>query len=332
MALDGLRPPGSADPDRALYKDWLHLNLLDPASEAIGMVNVALHGDPLDPRARAIGTALVHLPGLGWVGNAESAPLQEVDVSEAHVGLKSVGLGLVRRSNAVLASVRMAEHGLTLDVQATVAEGPSSAFWKGPLGAGWIAWHAIPRLTVRGNATVAGRSLDLGRTVAYHDHNWGRWRWGDDLGWEWGCFVSGEDDSTVVLGRTTDREHSPGQTPVLTVHAGGRRRTFAGASVRVEYAGRLAPPPLRLPGALAALHGDRALPRLPAQVSIAADDGRDHIALTFTPRAAAQVIVAEVHAPGYGFIHELPGSFRARGEVAGREIALTGLGVYEHGD
>jgi hypothetical protein len=331
MILDGLRPPGAADRDRELYKDWLHLNLFDPASGVVGLVNVALHGAPEDPRARAVGTALAHLPGEGWVGNAEVAALQAVDVSETHVGLRGVGIGLVRRSNAVLASVRLSEHGLTLDLQAEVAQRPISAPWRLALGHGWIAWHAVPRLTVRGSARVAGRPLDLGRAAAYHDHNWGRWRWGDDLGWEWGCFL-GDEDSTIVLSRTTDREHTRRNAPLLTLHHAGRRRTFSGASVSVDYGGQVAAPPRRLPGALAVLHGDRARPRLPAQVCIVADDGRDHVALTFTPRAAAQLIAAEVHCRGYGFIHELPGSFSVRGEVAGRAIEFGGLGIYEHVD
>ena len=72
MALDAPRAPSALDPLAGLYKDWLHLNLFDPASGLIGLVNVAAHGAPGDPQARAVGAALVHVPGHGWAGNLEA--------------------------------------------------------------------------------------------------------------------------------------------------------------------------------------------------------------------------------------------------------------------
>jgi hypothetical protein len=332
MPLDGLRPPSELDPEAMLYKDWLHLNLFDPRTGLVGLVNVALHGAPGDPRARAVGTALMHLPGRGWVGNVETAGLDEVAVGEDGVGLSGVALAVDPQARAVIASVRLPDDGLRLDVTAGV-EGPTyAAPWRLPLGSGWISWLAAPRLRPRGRVDAAGGLVNLTSAIGYHDHNWGRWRWGDDLGWEWGCFAGQAQDPVFVYTRTTDRNHRRASRPVLLVHDRTRNRKFAGRSVTVEYAGELTDPPRRVPGALAALHSDRARPRLPAEVELRADDGHDSVRVRFRALAAVQIVTAELEQPGYGFIHEIAGAFQVRGRIGGRELATEGLAMFEHVD
>jgi hypothetical protein len=332
MALDGLRAPSRLDADAALYKDWLHLNLFHPPSGLVGLVNVAVHGEPGDPRSRAVGTALVHVPGVGWTGNIEAAGRDDAAVSEHAVGLRGVALGIDPGAGRVLASARLPRDGLELDVTARVAGRAVSAWWRMPLGQGWISWFAVAQLTVAGTATVHDRTFSLDGADAYHDHQWGRWRWGDDLGWKWGCFMAPGGDPVFVVIRTSDRAHGPRDRPTLIVHTGGRRRVFSGGSVRIAVAGALDPPRRRVPGALAALHTDRAQPRLPAVVRVDADDGADHVSLEFHARAAVQVITAELTESGFGFIHEMPGSFESSGHVNGADLRTAGLGVFEHVD
>jgi hypothetical protein len=328
--LDGLRPPSLHDREASLYKDWLHLNLFDWRTGLVGLVNVALHGDPEDPVARAVGTALVHLPEHGWLGNVETAGLDAAAVSEEGVGLGGVALAIDPRSGIVMASARLPEDGLRLDVTARL-DGPThSVLRRLPLGSGWISWFAAPHLRPRGQVSADGGRIDLSAAVAYHDHNWGRWRWGEDLGWEWGCFADRTGDTMLVFTVVTDGHHRRRGRPLLLVHAGGRRRTFVGRSVAVDYAGELTALPRRVPGALAALHGDHARPRLPAEVEVRADDGHACVHLRFRADAVAQVLTAEPATPGYGFIHEIAGRFEAHGSIGGRGLAAEGLAMFEH--
>ena len=44
------------------------------------------------------------------------------------------------------------------------------------------------------------------------------------------------------------------------------------------------------------------------------------------------MITAEPGERGYGFIHELPGTFEASGYLNGAAIEAEGLGIYEHVD
>jgi hypothetical protein len=330
--VDALRPPSRLDPTAAAYKDWLHLNVFDHESGAVGLVNVSLHGSPRDPRSRAVGAALFHLPAAGWVGNLEVLGLSEANIGRASIGLERVAVAADGARGDVLASARLPEDELTVDVTATAVSPPLDADLPLPLGPRWISWYVIPRLTLRGHIRAAGEALDLAHASAYHDHNWGRWHWGDDLGWEWGCFLAPPPEPAFVLVRTTDRAHRKTSRPLLLVQVGPRRRSFAGRTVELASEGLLEARPRRLPGSLAALHQDRAVPRLPGRLHVCADDGADRVTLDFRPRASAQMIAADPAERGYGFVHELVGEFAASWRLRGEERETAGLGVMEYVD
>jgi hypothetical protein len=332
IAADSFRPPAPNDPTAAAYKDWFHLNVFDHASGTVGLVNVSLNGSPADARSRAVGAALLHVPGFGWAGNVEVRGLHEVEVRDAALGLEHVALAVEHASGTVVASARFPEDPLTLDVTATSVVPSVSVEEPLPLGSGWCSWYAVGRLTVAGEASVDGRRFDLRTASAYHDHNWGRWHWGDDLGWDWGAFLAPAPGPAVVLVRTTDREHRRLGPPSLIVYFRDLRRSLVGPTVEVEYAGTLDSPLRRVPGPMAALHGDRAAARLPAAVRLRGDDGRDSLELEFTGRGAAQLVTADPAVRGYGFIHEIVGEFRYEGRIAGVDVRGEGLGVVERAD
>jgi hypothetical protein len=326
---DGLRLPAPGDPTAEAYKDWLHLNVFDHASGAVGLVNVSLTGAPRDPRSRAVGTALLHVPDHGWAGNLEALGFAEAQIGPAAIGLEHVALAVDYATGTVAASAHFEEEGFALEARTRSLVPAFSIEEPLPLGPGWFSWYAVGRLSVAGEARVDGRVLPLAAASAYHDHNWGRWHWGDDLGWDWGAFVAPEPGPAVILIRVTDRKHETAQPPALVVHLEGRRRTFSGPRIVIEERERLATRLRRVPGSLAALHSDRADPDLPARITVRADDGFDLLRIEFESRAAAQVITADPAVRGYGFIHEIPGEFRCEGRVAGTRFACEGLGVVE---
>ncbi|MGH7528038.1 MAG: hypothetical protein ACREMX_15195 [Gemmatimonadales bacterium] len=329
--VDVLRPPPLLDPSAAAYKDWLHLNLFDPTSGAIGICNASLHGAPSDPRSLVIGAALVHLADLGWVGNVEVAGFREARIGTASIALERVAIGTDGDAR-VLASALLPLDGLHLAVTARARTPPIDIEYPTPFGEGWIAWYVLPRLEVRGTLIAAGRRLELEHATAYHDHNWGRWHWGDDVGWEWGACAATGTTATLVLSRATDRSHRIATGALLHVEIAGERRVFGAPSLRIHLSGRLATPPRRVPGALAALHQDRVAPPLPGRIVVDADDGIDGAEIEFTPRAALQLIAADPARRGYGFIHEMVGGFTARCRIGGRAYDLHGLAVFEYVD
>jgi hypothetical protein len=331
VRVDLLRPPPLLDPTAAAYKDWLHLNVFDPSSGAIAVCNTSLHGAPTDPRSRVIGTALVHLEDLGWVGNVEVAGFREAQIGSASIALERVAIGSTD-TGLVLASGLLPLDGLHLAVSAHGRTAPMEIEYPTPFGTGWIAWYVLPRLAVRGSLVVAGRRVELEHAVAYHDHNWGRWHWGDDVGWEWGACAASGASATLVFSRLTDRGHRATSGAMLHVEIAGERRVFADPSLRIRLGGRLPAPARRLPGALAALHQDRLAPPLPAWIAVTADDGVDLVEIEITPRAAVQLIAADPARPGYGFIHEMAARFAARCRIAGRRYEFDGLAIFEYMD
>ena len=70
-----------------------------------------------------------------------------------------------------------------------------------------MCWLFVPRLRADGWLRIGGQEHRLEGELAYHDHNWGRFWWGDDFGWTWGTFLSQgpEDPWSLVFLRMTDR-------------------------------------------------------------------------------------------------------------------------------
>lgn len=332
IPFDPLRPPWPFEPTASGYKDWLHVNVFDHASGSVGLVNVSLHGHPADPRARAVGTALVHRPGGGWAGNVVVRALAEAAVGVSSVSVEGVAVGVDHRAGLVLASASLPEDDFALDLTGVATAPALDPGVPSPLGSGWIGWYAVPRLAVSGELATGGERIRLTGAGGYHDHNWGRWHWGEDFGWEWGAFVAAGNGPAVVVSRVTDRAHRV-RTPLrVDAVVDDRHRVFAGAEARLVLEGMLGARPRRLPGAQAALHAVRTRPRLPARVGVAAAEGADRLDLEFHAGGAAQLIAADPVHRGYTFIHEIAGAFRCRGRVGGVEVDTAGLGIFEYVD
>ena len=333
-AADVLRPPWPTDPSAVAYKDWLHLNFFDHSTGSVGLINVSLHGAPADHRSRAVGAALVHVPGNGWIGNLDVCAIDEAHVGVSSVALEQVALAADVRDGTLRASVRMPTDALHATLEATPLSRPIDIERQFPFGRGWISWFVVPQLSLRGEIQAGDTSLDIAATTAYHDHNWGRWHWGDDVAWDWAAFSAPAPGPTIVIGRTTDRERRSPSRWWLTVDQDLKRRAFLGPMVTVMRAGRAAPTDRRLPGAVAALHADRVAPRLAKHVRVIADDGIDRVVVDFHARSSAQTIAADPmrRGRGAGFINTSVGEFSASLSVDGNTTTADGLGVLEYVD
>lgn len=328
--FDLLRIPSPLDPSAPAYKDWFHLNLFDHATGAVGLINVSLHGAPADPRSRAVGTALFHEADGGWRGGVEIAGIGEVTAIPHGVLMAQTAIIVDPERRALHASIEQPEEGLAGRIVGAVTAKPIRIAFAQPFGSGWINWYVAPRVALSGEWRSGGAAHDLARWSGYHDHNWGRWFWGEDIGWEWGAFATPSPGPLFVLARLTDRLHQRRGPAQLIIVEGTRVRTFPAGTVRLDYRGRLNTPLRRLPGALAALHSDRAEPDLPAAIEVEAISGLDWARLNFAARGAAQLIEGDPARPGYSFIHETVGGFTAEGRIRDRDLTATGLGVFEH--
>lgn len=325
-----LRPPSPLDPTAPAYKDWFHLNFADPETGTIGLLNVSLHGSPWDPRSRAMGVVLVHSPQLGWQSHVEILAYSGANLSESAIALHDVALAIDRPRATIHASSIGADNRFHARLRAEAVSQPIDFEQEMPLGAGWISWLLVSNLRLSGEWTIHDHRNVLKNAPAYHDHNWGRWHWGDDFGWEWGCFLTGSSDLSMVFARTTDRAHRARGKPFLVAEAGSSRRCFLPENIEVSFAGSFDSPLHRVPGAMAALHQEMSEPALPARFTIHALQGPDELAISFAARAAAQFIAADPAVRGYSFIHELVGEYQVSGSLRGAPLKSTGFAVFEY--
>ena len=324
-STDTLRPPWSLEPSVGAYKDWLHVNVYDHDADVVGLVNVSIHGTPAEPTTHVVATALFDVAGEEWVGNVAVDGWADASIALTGVSTaaSSVSFG---HGGRILVAATM--DGLRLRLVATPATDAYAIETPHPFGSGWIGWRVVPFLVVEGSVELRGVPLTDGAQVAYHDHTWGRWHWGDDIGWEWGSFL-GRGGSSIVIGRTSNRAHDVcGPFSVVIDHE-GVRRSFSGARVSCRWDGAADPPTRRLPGALAALHDDLRRPRLPSSLHITAQAGADRIELAYTSRSVVQLILADPVVAGSSTLHEMSGHFDATGQLAGKPFGFEGLGMVE---
>ena len=162
-----------------------------------------------------------------------------------------------------------------------------------PLGPGRLNWLFVPRLRADGWFRTGGREHRFAGDVAYHDHNWGRFRWGDDFGWELGrpsCPPIPEGPWSFVLMQMTDRRRLRTLAQALYVWRHDEPvALFRDGTVRMRSTGRLArAADCTLPPAMAlVLGGDAA--DVPQRVTVTAEQAGDRVQAEFEVESYARV-------------------------------------------
>jgi hypothetical protein len=179
---------------------------------------------------------------------------------------------------------------------------------------------------------VDGHRTSLRGAPAYHDHNWGRFRWGDDFGWEWGSVLPRDlaDAWTIVCMRMTDRHRQRATRQALYAwHDAEPVALWRDYAMSVEHEGFLRrPPALTLPSVMRLLRTGSASD-VPARVTIRGE-GRDQLDLRFEPEEYIRIVVPdEIDPMGLVVLNEISGHIVATGRVGGRELDLEATGVFE---
>lgn len=223
-----------------------------------------------------------------------------------------------------------------------------------PLG-GDINWIvASSKMKVNGELTVDGKTYTLKNVRGYHDHNWGYWSWGDDLGWDWGQTtqtknsLNGSDIGKYSLnfGNITDAADTQALTSVLRFW---RNReivaTFNGNEMQIIHSNFVFPP-VPIPY-LNAYLPPGSFP-LPLETAILASSASgDSLNITFKTETThcfpLPVSVPVLDSNGipmmdadgnpvveYRTIWEMIGTYQVDGEVDGKPISYTTDGFMEY--
>jgi len=201
------------------------------------------------------------------------------------------------------------------------------------VGNGRMCWLFVPRLRAQGWLRIADREHRIEDELAYHDHNWGRFWWGDDFGWTWGTILPQrpEDPWSLVFLQMTDRRRLRCLSRALYVwHHDEPAAIFRHASVRTRSHGLLGrapdctlPAPMRL-----LLDGDAS--GVPECVEITAHRAGDEVYAEFRPQSHARLAQpSEVSLDRSTVLCESNGTATVCGSVNGESINFVGAGVFE---
>lgn len=329
---DFLRAPvlWTARPDG--YKEWHHF-VVHRAGLRL-LVNFSLICETLPGRPPLLVPRVIVIAHeerwTGAVARFTEAPEVSADLATLTVGPNRMSL----RPDGYRLVVELADRGISGELHLQPSGRPAVVLVNNqPLGAGRLNWLVVPRLRADGWFRVGGRQHRLDGDVAYHDHNWGRFRWGDDFGWTWASVLpdAPDDPWSFVFMQMTDRRRLRTLAQALYVWRHGEPAAmFRDGAVRIRSAGRLGraadctlPPPMRL-----LLGGDAA--DVPERVTVTAERAGDTVHAEFEVESYARVAQpSEVRPDGAVVLVESSARVRVDGRVGGDPVAFRGSGVLE---
>jgi hypothetical protein len=318
--------------DMVGHKEWLHFCI---SSEGLDLlINFSLADD-----TRAAAPAEARLARLvcivrtdRWEGDIDQFDQDEVRVERGRVYLR-FGESFIRYRNGafhVVARLRARPVAIKLvftpvalpsmvnDIQLT--DGPPSH------------WFLVPRLLATGRISVAGRDIEIEDVPAYHDHNWGYFRWGHDFAWAWGYGHGGYADRhwTLTFDQLTNRARTTDFVRGIVLWRGARQqRLFGSRDIALREEGLLRPQnTLKLPRVLALLaQGDAT--DVPATLFATARAQDDALDFEFNARSLCQILVPNDDDLGLTIINEVSGELVFDGSIHGEHIEGRGRAMFE---
>jgi hypothetical protein len=326
------RPLTGKVSDRGIYREWMHFSVALPGQgpdQLLVNINLAETG---------VAGSVVRLPRLialahrdQWVGSVETFSEQDVRGRPGELGIQLGGNSLEWRRDAFELSL------CTPDIQAQLRIVPLSP----PTPASYLSlgseyglnWVALPRLEASGWVNIRGQHLRLDRALAYHDHNWGDFRWGADLAWDWGVVNSppGRAAWSLVIVRISDGKRSRTLNQVaLLWHEGKLVRTFQDRELRLTLGGeRSKTRPFTVPPIASLLLPGTAC-GAPAQVSLDASGHGECLRLRFeTTNNARVALPSDVDPFGLVVLNESCGYARVSGTTHAGACDFEGPAVME---
>jgi hypothetical protein len=194
-----------------------------------------------------------------------------------------------------------------------------------------MQWLVVPRLEATGEVVIGQVRYPFRSSAAYHDHNWGRFSWGEDFAWEWGVVLAGPTIPwSLVYYRITDRGRQQVISQgVLLWHGDRHCRTFRDRELDVCNSGLLRLGRcLRVPRIMSlAIPGTSA--DIPRRFEVEARGGDDALDIAVVLENGAQIGVPNDTDDGLTLISECRGQAHVSGRIRGDAVQFEGPSVVE---
>jgi hypothetical protein len=325
-ASDFIRGSRRAFGEEQPHKEWHHFVVHDGVIRLIVNFSLMEQGD--DSAHRVI--ALVR--GDTWSGTVATFDSTECEMSTGRVAARLGPCRFALVDGAYELTVHLPEIQLHAELRLVPVSTPFVVNNQ-PLARGArLSWLFVPRLEAHGHVAIGDTNVAVSGAPAYHDHNWGRFRWGDDFGWEWGSVLPRQlaDPWTIVCMRMTDRRRRRATRQALYVwHEHEPVALWRDFAMTVHHEGFLRrAPAMTLPAVMRLLRPGSASD-VPAVVTIEGG-GRDQLEVRFEPEEYVRIVVPdEVDPMGVVVLNEISGRITATGHVAGRDLDVEARGVFE---
>jgi hypothetical protein len=325
--------PGSRK--RQSFKEWYHFNVLDPNQGVDIIFNFSLAGDVSRAgAAQADVIALCHLASGGWFGAIDRYDAAAAQVDPGRLQIELGPNRITYSDGAYHMTCRLRDEPFVLDARLSPRTTPMLIWNDTPVGSGSLNWLIVPDLQASGHLTVGETTKLFDRVAAYHDHNWGYWKWGEDFGWDWGFATAPRPAPdapalTVVLGRTASRNGDAiyEQTMAIWNHA-ELVKLFTRRQVRARRDGRHIGDIPRLPGAARLIDQGRVL-NVPAGYRVSARDDPDWLDIEYHIETALQISVPTDFGFGLVELNETFGTAEIRGEIRGLPVDFVARACFE---
>lgn len=338
--VESLRIPLDDSNSPIDWKDWYHYVLIDPERQLRVLVNITLMGRPKMGEIQT--TLMVNIPseylpqklaqnvpiatfGIAFSQEWKDNLLQKIPL---HLQAKKINLNIQDRNSFV--EVKDIRSQLSINFRGQAQASPLLVTEDSPFGSGFIGWGLVPGLQVSGELSVCQQTFNIDHNwFCYHDHNFGRFRWGEDIGWEWFVAFLTDDNGrkfTLVLDKRTNKDHSVDGLPYIFIYEENQlKKIFLGQTLQINWTWTNLPvKPLRLPGIMASLFSERTL-KMPQALQIFAIDDQDNMNLDIQFEATTELIVSDNQARQYSFIEEATGITQMTLFLQGETIKATGF-------
>lgn len=334
-SIDRAHLPQPGAPQRQDYKEWYHFNIFDPDQGLDIIFNFSLAGDV--NRAGAAKTdviALCHRADCGWSGAIDTYDATAAKVATDWL-LIELGANRISFSEAAYdVAWRLREEPIVLEVKLMPRSEPLLIWNDTPVGGGSLNWLIVPDLEASGQLTIAGTTKTLTRVGAYHDHNWGYWKWGADFGWDWGFATAPRmapdaQSVTIVFGRTVNRRGDTIYEQNLAIWSRAElAKFFTRQQIRVAREGRHSGAIPRMPGAARLVNQGQVL-NVPARYRVSARDDPDWLDIEYEIEAALQISVPTDFGFGLVELNETFGTTKVNGRINGTAVKFVARGCFE---
>jgi hypothetical protein len=328
---DFLRAPVLATARPTGFKEWHHFVVHGRGVRIL--INFSLTNEVLaTDEVRLAPRVIVIAHDETWTGAVERFDGRALNVSADLGELTIGGNRMTITPDGYRVAIDLPDKGIRGNLHFTSASQPF-VVRNEPAGEGRLSWLFVPRLRAAGWLRISGREHRMEDDLAYHDHNWGRFWWGDDFGWTWGTILpTGPGDPwSMVFVQITDRRRLRCLSRSLYVwHHDEPAAIFRHAAVQARMHGLLGraadctlPPPMRL-----LLDGE--VPGVPERIEITATRAGDKVHAEFRSRSYARLAQpSEVCLDRSTVLCETDGTVRAGGTVKGEDFNFVGTGVIE---